>query len=117
MEKNCSRSFSDASNSLDVKEEIIKQLNTLKPLNMKPHKTIPKKPFALEEENNCEEIILTPQDRTGNIDWCKCRCECKLMVIFTESFCLLLHLKSWNTRRASCHSAFMSNCLSISQTC
>ena len=44
---------------------------------MEPCKAIPKKPFALEEENNCEEeITLTAQDRIGNIDWCKCVCEC-----------------------------------------
>ena len=44
---------------------------------MEPCKTIPKKPFALEEENNFEEeITLTTQDRIGNIDWCKCVCEC-----------------------------------------
>ena len=38
-------------------------------------KAILKKPFVSEEENNCvEEINLTPQDRIGNIDWCKCGC-------------------------------------------
>ena len=67
---------------------------------MKPRKAIPKKPFASEEANNCEEEInLTPQDRIGNIDWCKCGCECKLMATFIESFCLLLLLKSWSTRK------------------
>ena len=38
---------------------------------MEPCKVIPKKPFVLEEEIN-----LTPQDRIGNIDGCKCVCEC-----------------------------------------
>ena len=54
----------------------MKQIKTLEPLDMEPHKTIPKKTFALEEENICaEEINLTPQNRIGNIDWCKCGCE------------------------------------------
>ena len=62
--------FSNASNSSNVEEEIIKQMNTLKPFNVEPQKAITKKPFASEEENNCEEEInLTPQDRIGNIDW------------------------------------------------
>ena len=35
------------------------------------------KHFVWEEENNCEEKInLTPQEKIGNIDWCKCGCEC-----------------------------------------
>ena len=39
----------------------------MKPFDIEPRKTIPKKLFASEEENNCEEkISLTPQDR---IDW------------------------------------------------
>ena len=33
---NRSKSFSDASNSSDIKEEIIKQINTLKPFDMEP---------------------------------------------------------------------------------
>ena len=42
----------------------MKQIKTLEPLDMEPHKTIPKKTFALEEENICaEEINLTPQNR------------------------------------------------------
>ena len=32
----CSKSFSDASNSSDIEEEIIKQINTLKPFDMEP---------------------------------------------------------------------------------
>ena len=60
--------FSNASDSSNVEEEIVKQINTLKPFNVEPHKAITKKPFASEEENNCEEEInLTPQ-RIGNID-------------------------------------------------
>ena len=68
--KNCSKSFSDASsNSLDIEEEVTKQINTLKPFDMEPRKAIPKKHFVSEKENNCEEEInLTPQDRIGNID-------------------------------------------------
>ena len=39
---------------------------------MEPCNAIPKKHFVSEEENNCQrEINLTPQDRIGNIDWCK----------------------------------------------
>ena len=40
MEKNCSRSFSDASNSSDIKDKIIKQINTLKPFDMDTRKAI-----------------------------------------------------------------------------
>ena len=48
MEKNCSKSFSDASNSSDIiEEEIIKQLNTPKPFDMDPRKAITKKHFVL----------------------------------------------------------------------
>ena len=97
----------------DIKEEKIKQINNLKLFDMEPHEVIPKKRFVSEEKCNCkEEINAAPQDRIGNIDWCKCRCECKLMVTFTESFCLLLWLKFQRARRVSCHSALMDNCLS-----
>ena len=66
MEKNCSKFFSDASNSSDIEEEIIKQINTLKLFDMEPRKA--KKHFVSEEGNNCEEeISCTPQDRIGNI--------------------------------------------------
>ena len=69
MEKNCSKSFSDARNSSDIKEEVIKQTNTLKSFYVEPRKAIPKKYFVSEEQNNCEEEInLTPKDRIGNID-------------------------------------------------
>ena len=69
--KNCSKSFSDVRNSSDIEEEIIKQINMLKPFGMEPPKAIPKKLFVSEEENNCkEEINLTLQNRIGNIDWC-----------------------------------------------
>ena len=64
----------------------------------------------MEEEYNCEEEInLTPQDTINNMDWCKCRCECKLMVTFVACFGRLLRLKSRGARRASHRSAFMSN--------
>ena len=57
-------SFSDASSSsVDIEEEVTKQTNTFKPFDMEPRKAIPKKYFALEKENNCqEEINLTRQD-------------------------------------------------------
>ena len=90
----------------------------LKPFDMDPRKAIAKKHFVLEEKNNCEEEInLTPQDRIGNSDCCKCECECKLLATFAESFCLLFWLKSQSARGASCHSAFMGNCPTISHTC
>ena len=57
MEKDCSKSFFDISNSSDIEEELIKQINTLKSLNIEPRKAIPKKSFVSEEENNCEEEI------------------------------------------------------------
>ena len=57
MEKICSKSFTDANNTSDIKEEIIKQINTLKPFDMEPCKAIPKKNFVSEEENNCEKEI------------------------------------------------------------
>ena len=69
--KICPKSFSDVRNSSDIEEEIIKQINMLKPFGMEPPKAIPKKLFVSEEENNCkEEINLTLQNRIGNIDWC-----------------------------------------------
>ena len=54
----CSNCFPDASNSSDIEEEIIKQANTVKPFDMEPSKTIPKKPFVSEEENNWEEKLF-----------------------------------------------------------
>ena len=110
--------FSDASNSSDIEEKIIKQINMLRPFNMEPCKAIPKKPLVLVEQNNCEgETNLMPQDRIGNIDWCKWGCECKLMATFAESFCLLLWFKSGSVRGVSCPSAFKGNCPTISQLC
>ena len=50
MEKNCSKSFSDAStNSSDIKEEVTKQINTLKLFDMEPHKAIPEKHCVSEK--------------------------------------------------------------------
>ena len=70
MERECSKSFSDASDSSNTEKEIIKQINMLKPFNMEPCKAVPKKLFVSEEESNCEgEISLTPQDKIGNINW------------------------------------------------
>ena len=69
MEKNCSKSFSDVSNSSDIEEEIIKEITTLKPFNTESRKAITKKHFVSEAESNCEqEINLTQQDRIGKID-------------------------------------------------
>ena len=72
--------------------------------NLLKKKYVQKKHFVSEEENNCEEEINSkPQDRiSNNIDWCGY--ECKPMVIFAESFCLFLLLKShlgasWKTTR------------------
>ena len=71
MERNCSKSFSDAKNLFHIEEGIIKQINTLKPFDMEPRKAIPKKHFVSEEEDHCEEEInVTPQDRIGNTEWC-----------------------------------------------
>ena len=117
-EKKIAQNLFDVSKSSDIEEEIIKQINVLKPFNMEPHKASPKKLFVLEEENNCEEEInLTSQDRIGNSDWCKCGCECKLMATFAESFCLLLTLKTRSAGGASRHLAFICNCPTISHTC
>ena len=44
--KNFSKFLSDASNSSDIEEEIIKQFNTLKPLDMERREAIPKKRFV-----------------------------------------------------------------------
>ena len=53
---------------------------------MEPRKAISEKHFVSDKGNNCEEEInLIPQDRIGDIDSCKCRCECKPMVTFAES--------------------------------
>ena len=87
-DKNCSKSFSDSNDSSDIAEEIIKQISKLRPFDMEPRKTVPKKPSVSGEENNCEEEInLAPQDGNGNIDRCKCGCECKPTVTFAVSFC------------------------------
>ena len=89
----------------------------LKPFDIEPRKDILKKSFVSEEEYSCEEEInLTPQDRIGNIDWCKCGCECKTMVISAESFFLLLWLKPRSASGASHYSAFMGNYPTISHT-
>ena len=67
------------------------QINTLKLFDMEPRKDISRKHFVSEEENNSEEEInLAPQDRIGNVDWCKCGCRYKPMATFAESFYLLL---------------------------
>ena len=117
-EKIYTKSFSDASNSSDIKEKVVKQINILKLFDMEPYKAISKKHFVSEEENNCKEgTNLTPQDRIGNIDWCKCGCKFKPMTRLAESFCLLLRLKSWSMRGSSSHSAFLGNCLTISRAC
>ena len=69
MEKICPKHFSDASNSSDIQEEVIKQINMLKPFNIEPREVILKKYFVSQEENNCEEESnLIPQNRIGNID-------------------------------------------------
>ena len=52
IRKNCSAFFSVASNSSDIGEEIIKQINTLKLFHMEPRNAVPKKNFVSEEENN-----------------------------------------------------------------
>ena len=46
--KICSKSFSDASNSSDFEEEIIKEMSTLKPFDMESRKAVPRK-HVLEE--------------------------------------------------------------------
>ena len=58
MEKNCSKSFSDASNSSDIEEEIIKEITTLKPFDMESRKAITKKNFVSEAESNCEQELI-----------------------------------------------------------
>ena len=69
-----------------------------------------------EQENNCEEgINLTPQDRIGTMDCCKCGCECKLMATFAGSSCLLLRLKFQSARGTFRHSALMGNCPTITR--
>ena len=64
----------------------------------------------LYRKNNCEkEINLAPQERIGNIDWCKCGWKSKPMATFGESLCLLVWLKTRSVSEASHHSAFMGN--------
>ena len=70
MENNCSKSFSDTSNSSDIAEELIKQIKALRLFNMELRTAIPKKYFVSKEENNLEEKInLKPQDTIRNIHW------------------------------------------------
>ena len=88
MEKDYSNFFLMTATLQILKKRLLNKKNTLKPFDMELRKAIPKKLFVSEEENNCqEELNLTPQDKIGNIDWCKCEYECKLMAIFGESFC------------------------------
>ena len=49
MEKKCSKSFSDASNSSDIEEEIIKEMSTPKPFDMESRKAVPRKHHVSEE--------------------------------------------------------------------
>ena len=50
IKKNCSKPFSHtSSNSLDIEEEVTKQINTLKPFDMEPRKVIPQKHFVSEK--------------------------------------------------------------------
>ena len=55
--------------------------------------------------------------RLGNIGWCKCGYDCKLMATFAKRLCLLLWLKSCRARGAFRYSVFMGNYLTISHTC
>ena len=62
------------------------------------------------------------QIRIGNINWCKCEhCKNEPREVncpwCREVQCLLLRLKSWSAREASCHPAFMGNCPTISHLC
>ena len=59
--RKCSESFSDASQSSDIKEQIIKLINMLKPFNMEPCKAIFKAFIKLFEaaQRNCENKNLT----------------------------------------------------------
>ena len=115
--KKCSESSSDASsNCSGIEEEVIKQMNMLKPFDMEPRQAIPNKHFVSEKENCQDEINLTPQDRIGNIDLCKSGCERKPMATFAKSLCLLVRLNPQSMRGASHHSAFVGNCPIISHT-
>ena len=58
-------------------------------------------------------VLLKPQDRRANIDWCKFGCDGKPVTIFAGSFCLFLWLKPGSARGASRHSAFVDNCPTI----
>lgn len=58
--KKRSKYFCDNCESPGIKEKIIKQVNWLKSLDMKPLKAIPKKKNLLEEENNFKEEIRLP---------------------------------------------------------
>ena len=49
MEKKCSKSFSDASNSSDIEEEIIKEMSTPKPFDMESRKAVSRKHHVSEE--------------------------------------------------------------------
>ena len=111
MQKDYSKSFSDANNTSDIEEEIIKQINSVKPFDMEPCKAIPKKPFVPEKENNCEEENnLTPQDRIGNID-------CANVNVSANYFCSFFRLKSWSAKGASRHTVFMGNSPNVSHKC
>ena len=50
--------FSNASNSSNVEEEIIKQINTLTPFNVEPHKAITKKPLHLKKKITVKKKLI-----------------------------------------------------------
>ena len=58
MEESCSKSLSDASNSSDIKEEIIKQINMLKPFDMELLNTIPKQHFVSKKKITMKKKLI-----------------------------------------------------------
>ena len=100
--KHCSKSFSDATDSSDIEEEIIKQINMLKPFDVAPRKAIPKKLFASEVEKNCEE----------EINWCKCGCEGKPMATFPETSAAKtqtkFHMNTWKVHEIQKQSSYFA---------
>ena len=56
--KNCSKSFSDDINCPDIEEEIIKQINMLKPFDMETRKAIPKKSFYRKRQITVKRKLI-----------------------------------------------------------
>ena len=74
----------------DISENEIPDLNSLKPFEFKPKKTIEDTNFSGSDDE--EEGMEDKVKRIENSECCKCREQCKPMKTYTESLCC----REWN---------------------